>query len=82
MAFTSVKTCTSIGLMAFTLGKSVHHKLSHLVEKYSFGGWHIGFFSPRGPDVGLEKVRVSSQLTILKQYMFNMSRKIRQEKRQ
>lgn len=46
MAFTSVKTCTSIGLMAFTLGKSVYHKLSHLVEKYSFGGGHVGFFFP------------------------------------
>ena len=73
MAFTSVKTCTSIGLMAFTLGKYVYHKLSHLVEKYSFGRWHVGLFVclffPRGIDVGLEKVRVSSHLTILKQYM-------------
>lgn len=49
MAFTSVKTCTSIGLMAFTLGKFVYHKLNHLVEKYSLRGWHIGFifFPPR-----------------------------------
>ena len=44
MDFTSMKTCTSIGLMAFTLGKYVYHKLSHLVEKYSFGRWHVGLF--------------------------------------
>ena len=42
MDFTSIKICSSVGLVTFTLVKYVYHKLSHFVKKLLlFWEWHV-----------------------------------------